>query len=121
MMLLFDNDLSPRLVAHLADAFGDASHVSLVGLERASDDEVSEYARLSGCVVVTEDADFGDLGASRGAPPKVIWPRVGNCTTQTFSELLPRHRDAIVSSAADPSDSVLVWPDRDHRPSQRAP
>jgi len=38
-MLLFDQNLSPRLVERLADLLP-STHVSLVGLERASDQEL---------------------------------------------------------------------------------
>ncbi|MBI3980262.1 MAG: DUF5615 family PIN-like protein [Chloroflexi bacterium] len=37
MKLLVDQNLSPHLVRRLADLFPGSSHVSLVGLERASD------------------------------------------------------------------------------------
>jgi predicted nuclease of predicted toxin-antitoxin system len=44
MKLLFDNNLSPRLSQRLADVFPGATHVSAVGLDRAGDIEVLEYA-----------------------------------------------------------------------------
>lgn len=37
MRLLFDHNLSPRLVHRLADLYPSTSHVLLVGLDRASD------------------------------------------------------------------------------------
>jgi predicted nuclease of predicted toxin-antitoxin system len=32
--------------------------------------------------LVTKDEDFHRLSVLRGAPPKVVWLRVGNCTTR---------------------------------------
>jgi hypothetical protein len=33
-------------------------------------------------VIVTKDAEyFSDLSLQRGAPPKLIWLRIGSCTT----------------------------------------
>ena len=47
MKLLFDENLSPRLVAALADAFPDSAHVDRVGLG-SEPDPVICYADLSG-------------------------------------------------------------------------
>jgi predicted nuclease of predicted toxin-antitoxin system len=55
--LLFDQNLSPKLVNRLADLFPDSAHVESVGLDCASDDQVWEYARLNGFPIVTKDAD----------------------------------------------------------------
>jgi predicted nuclease of predicted toxin-antitoxin system len=78
--LVLDQNLSPRLVQLLADIFPDSTHVSLVGLARAFDEDVWAFARALGCVIVTTDADFGDLGVLRGFPPKVVLLPIGNST-----------------------------------------
>ncbi len=88
MKLLFDHNLSPRLVVRLGDLYPEADHVSLVGLDRASDDEVWQYARANGHLIVTRDSDFSDTSAVRGFPPKVIWLRLGNCTTDEAERAL---------------------------------
>ena len=95
MKLLFDQNLSPRLVTRLADLFPDSSHVSLLGLGRADDVIVWEYARANGFLLVTKDADFGELSTLRGFPPKVIWLRLGNCTTAQIERLLRLHFEAV--------------------------
>ncbi len=71
--LLFDEDLSPRLVADLAHEFPDSLHVRDIGLERAMDEAVWDYARDNGLVIVWRDADFHQLSFLFGHPPKVIW------------------------------------------------
>jgi predicted nuclease of predicted toxin-antitoxin system len=45
MKLLFDQNLSPRLVLNLADLFPDSNHVYAIALDRAQDRDVYEYAR----------------------------------------------------------------------------
>jgi len=60
--LLFDHNLSPRLVERLADIYPDSIHVSMVGMANASDKAVWEYARQQEYVIATKDADFGELG-----------------------------------------------------------
>ena len=44
MKLLFDENLSPRLVERLTDLYPDCVHVGEVGLERAPDEAVWNYA-----------------------------------------------------------------------------
>lgn len=54
MKLLFDENLSPKLVANLSDVFPDSAHVSRLGLGSASDREVWEYARQHGYTARTQ-------------------------------------------------------------------
>ncbi|MBO0724668.1 MAG: DUF5615 family PIN-like protein [Blastocatellia bacterium] len=44
MKLLFDHNLSPRLVKQLADLYPDSTHVYLIGMDRVDDDVIWEYA-----------------------------------------------------------------------------
>ena len=63
MKLLFDQNLSPKLVNWLADLYPGSSHVLSLGLDRASDEAIWEYARDHGYAIVTKDADLmlGDV------------------------------------------------------------
>ena len=58
MRLLFDQNLSPRLVAMLADLHSGSAHVRNEGLQRADDDTVWAHAARHGFVIVSKDADF---------------------------------------------------------------
>jgi predicted nuclease of predicted toxin-antitoxin system len=107
MRLLLDHNLSRRLLARLADIFPDATHVALIGLERANDDAVWTYALTHDCVIVTKDADFSELSVRRGSPPKVIWLRIGNCTTDQIAAMLRHHHHTIVAFQADPDAGIL--------------
>jgi predicted nuclease of predicted toxin-antitoxin system len=114
--LLFDENLSRRLVTHLADAFPDSSHVTAVGLEHATDREVWEYARSHGFVLVSKDSDFNDLAFVNGPPPKVIWLRVGNTPTNDIAQLLAAAADTITAFIDDEHDAVLTLRAPPHRP-----
>ena len=82
MKLLFDANLSPKLVARLGELFPGSTHVFDTGLARFTpDDQIWEYARSNGFVIVTTDSDFLDLSEARGAPPKVV--RLENCNYKT--------------------------------------
>lgn len=48
MKLLFDENLSRRLIARLADLFPESSHVVLEGLQQNPDIVVWEYAKRGG-------------------------------------------------------------------------
>ncbi|MBC8171721.1 MAG: DUF5615 family PIN-like protein [Anaerolineae bacterium] len=107
MKLLLDNNLSPRLVIRLLNLYPDSTHVVTTGLDTASDLEVWKYAQQAGYCLVTKDADFNDLLASRGFPPKVIWIRLGNCTTSEIADLLQKHHATIIEFAENENAGLL--------------
>jgi predicted nuclease of predicted toxin-antitoxin system len=107
MRLLFDHNLSPRLVSRLADLYSDATHTVLIALDRATDLEVWSYAQVHGFAIVTKDTDFSDMSVIRGYPPKVILLRLGNCTTVDIENVLRNSSAEIAAFADDPSAGVL--------------
>lgn len=107
MKLLFDHNLSRKLVTRLADCFPDASHVALVGLERAEDLAIWSFARAHGYTIVSKDSDFNDVSILRGVPPKIIWFRIGNCTTTQIEHVLRNNVTPIHDFIAHPNDSIL--------------
>ena len=108
MKLLYDHNLPPLLVSRLADLFPDSQHVFALGLDRASDWEIRDYARESGFLIVTKDADFSELCVLRGFPPKIIWIRRGNCSAKTLEEILRQHHDDIEALEMDSVNGVLT-------------
>ena len=70
-----------------------ALHIRLLGKGGAADATVWELARQYGCLVVSKDEDFHRLAMLRGAPPKFVWIRLGNCTTDDIEQLLRRHHE----------------------------
>lgn len=77
MRLLFDQNLSPRLVSLLSDIYPDYSHVQYLNMDESSDTEVWDYAAERGYTIVSKDADFHQRSLLLGAPPKVIWIQPG--------------------------------------------
>ena len=72
MTLLFDENLSPRLIPRLAELFPSAIHVRDIGLKQSSDDDIWNYAKLHDGVIFTTDDDFRRRALTLGPPPKVI-------------------------------------------------
>lgn len=94
MRLLFDQNLSRRLVADLAPWFPDSAHVGSIGLDTATDREVWAYAGEQGYMIASKDSDFRQLAFLFGPPPKGIWFRVGNCSTAAIAAVLRSNEDA---------------------------
>jgi predicted nuclease of predicted toxin-antitoxin system len=107
MKFLFDQNLPCSLVSRLADICPEASHVSLLGLDRASDDQVWGYARANGYTIVSKDSDFNERSVLRGTPPKVVWLRLGNCTTGCVEATLREHQAEIHAFIEDAMLGVL--------------
>lgn len=108
MKLLFDQNLSPRLINRLADLYPDSQHVSFIGLDQADDRALWEYAQQNDFTVVTRDSDFSELSLLCGFPPKVIWIRRGNCSTNQIEEILRSHNEDIIQFNENPALGVLT-------------
>ena len=87
MKLLFDQNLSHRLVSVLASEYPDSVHVRDVGLSAA---------------------DFQQRALLYGHPPKVVWVRLGNCTTSAVAGLLRARQGDVLAFEADATAALLV-------------
>jgi predicted nuclease of predicted toxin-antitoxin system len=111
MKLLFDQNLSFKLCQTIADLFPESSHVRLLRLSEMNDRAVWDYAKANGFSIVSQDADFAEMAALLGAPPKVIWLRAGNRTTEAISTLMRRHAELIVAFGDDNDTACLeIYP-----------
>ncbi len=107
MRLLFDEQLSEELISLLADIFPVCLHVRLLGAGGSGDEAVWQLAREHDCVLVTRDEDFHRLSVLRGAPPKVVWLRLGNCATEDVARLLKQRAEDIRMFEAQGEETVL--------------
>jgi predicted nuclease of predicted toxin-antitoxin system len=106
--LLFDHNLSPRLIDLLQDLYPHSNHVYLLGLDQAPDREIWKFAEQEDFLIVTKDADFSDLCLLLGSPPKVIWIRRGNCKTFEIAQTLRQHYDDVEALTSDTVVGVLT-------------
>ena len=95
MKLLFDQNLSFRLVREFSDIFPGSEQVTRLGLANADDITVWLFAKANGFALVSQDADFAEMAMLRGPPPKVIWLRCGNRPISFIVDLMRRHAEAI--------------------------
>jgi predicted nuclease of predicted toxin-antitoxin system len=114
--LLLDENLPRRLVASsLRERWPGCTHVSLEGLERASDERVWDFARSRSLVIVSKDEDLRQRAVLLGSPPKVVWLRIGNSTgEQILATILEADAD-IRALIQDPAASLLVIHSRSTR------
>jgi predicted nuclease of predicted toxin-antitoxin system len=103
MKLLFDQNLSFKLCKQLADIFPDSNQVRLLGLAETDDRIIWEHAKAAGFILVTQDADFADMAALYGPPPKVILLRCGNQPTAVMARLLREQVEALEKFERDPA------------------
>lgn len=106
MKLLFDENLSPRLVDLLAGQFPESIHVRDVGMTGAPDARIWDFAREHGFVIVSKDDDFRQRSFLEGAPPKVVWLQVGNGGTRLIADLLLAEKQRVASFQDEEESAV---------------
>jgi predicted nuclease of predicted toxin-antitoxin system len=106
--LLFDHNLSPALVRRVADLFPSSEHVYKVGLERAKDLDICEYAAANDFVIVTKDADYKDLLAARRHATSIVLIQLGNCSTPRVETVIRDHAEQILAFAAHDAARLLI-------------
>lgn len=110
MRLLFDQNLSHRLLPALEDLFPGSLHVRFLGLAEADDLSIWNYAKDHQLIIVTQDSDYSDWNKLRGAPPKIIWLRCGNASADQIHSKFRHAVDRIRTLDSDQSVEVVeVW------------
>ena len=109
MRFIFDENLSPTLVARLKDLYPgsiDARHIGIA----VSDLAVWEYAVQHGCAIISKDSDFSHLAFKFGPPPKVVWLRCGNRTTDWIEQFIRDNQMTIEAFLSEPQSGLLTLP-----------
>ena len=99
--------MSCRCPADLAGTRSRRSSSARSGLDRADDRAIWRHAQAHSFLLVTQDADFADLAALLGPPPKVIWLRCGNQPTDAIELLLRDRAESIAAFQADNTAACL--------------
>ena len=107
MLLIYDMNLSPRLVSKLDDIFPNSEHVGNIGMGESNDPDIWEYAKANGYTIVTKDSDFYDTAILKGQPPKIVWLRCGNACTKIIEKLIRDNESSIKHFIEKSSQSYL--------------
>jgi len=105
--LLFDQNLSFRLVSRLKESYPDSVYVASIGLEMASDKDVWNYAKERGFTIVTKDSDFNELCLLYNFPPQIIWLRLGNSRVSAAQETLEKYQTNISTFIAENKTGII--------------
>lgn len=107
MKILFDQNISPKILNKLPSEFHACQQVRFVELENASDLEIFKYAGSHGFAIASFDSDFVDLNSLFGVPPKIIYINTGNLTTQSIADLIQNKLLNIIHYLNSETDEVL--------------
>lgn len=105
--LLFDQNLSYRIIKQIEHLFPDSSHVKVLQLDQADDLTVWQYAKDNDFHIVSKDTDFNNINTIYGFPPKIIWLRTGNIATHEIIKLF-RKKNEVIHSFLDNDQTGLL-------------
>ena len=105
--LLFDQNLSYKLVERLKDIYPDSIHIASINLDQASDIKVWEYAKENGYALVTKDSDFNEICTLYNFPPHIIWLRLGNSKITPIQEVLTQYQKKICTIIKENSTGII--------------
>ena len=108
MKLLFDENISQRLVALLAKEFPDSRHIEDVVERGSTDTGIWEIAKVLDLIIVSKDNDFRQRALLLGPPPKVIWLDLGNARTSAVASLLRVNIERIHTYSSAEDEGLLV-------------
>lgn len=108
MRILFDNNLSHKLPVLLQEIFPECAHLRDFNLSRSKDQFIWEFAKENQFVIVSKDVDFQQRALLLGFPPKVIWLRVGNQSTNNIKNLLIFHATDVKMFFQSCEQSLLI-------------
>ena len=95
MKLLFDQNISYKVVRRIQDIFPECSHISKIGLHNSSDIAIWNFAKENNYCIITFDYDFIDFSILKGAPPKIIIIKKGNTKTENLASFIITYKNQI--------------------------
>ena len=108
MKLLLDQNLPRSLLRTLSRTFPGSDHVIGLGLDDSPDSKIYDYAARNDFTIVSKDSDFRQLSFLHGAPPKVVWLRVGNCTVAELAAVLAEAESRLLEFETAPESLLIV-------------
>jgi predicted nuclease of predicted toxin-antitoxin system len=93
-----DAQLPPLLCEFFKRRGFNAQHAFELFEHTASDERIFTHAQSMGAVIVTKDDDFARRSDALGAPPQILWLRIGNCRNQALLSTLANAWSDILSA-----------------------
>ena len=96
MRILADMPISPRTVEFLKELGHEVTHAAELSMALSPDEDIVEFAKSQGLVILTEDLDFAAiLAVTRAIEPGVIILRVGNWKREQIEQRLAQALDEL--------------------------
>jgi predicted nuclease of predicted toxin-antitoxin system len=103
--ILADMPISPKTVECIRRLGIECRHLTEFRMEKASDEEIIEFAKENGYTILTEDLDFGTiLFYTQEIEPCVIILRVGNLNTTEINKLIEKTLGQILAE----ENSIII-------------
>jgi len=105
--LLFDQNLSYKLVSRLENLFPHSMHIASINLDTSSDMDVWKYAKENNYTIVTKDSDFNEICTLYNFPPHIIWLRLGNSRISATEKALVKYKDKICAIVEENQTGII--------------
>ena len=105
--LIFDNNISHRIISRIKDIFPNSTHVMLKNLDESSDMEIWRYAYKNNYAIVTKDSDFNDIAIYQTNNVKIIWLKIGNCKINEIEQVLRDNEKIIKTFLIEKTSTIL--------------
>lgn len=115
MRLLFDQNISFRIIERIKLYFPFATHVRDLGLEFSGDTEIWNFARCNNYFIITLDYDFKKLAERYGYPPTIILLRTSNYKTSELASRILSIKKQFYSLKEREISKPLAWVEIDLR------
>jgi predicted nuclease of predicted toxin-antitoxin system len=96
MLFVVDAQLPPAMARWLAAKGYQASHVSDLGMQSATDEEIWAFAAAHGAVIVTKDEDFANRRVLAAEGPVIVRVRLGNARNSALIAWMERGFSSVV-------------------------
>lgn len=97
MKLLFDNNISYRIIKKLQHLDIELIHVSSTILNKPAEDiDIWNFSKANDFTIVSFDEDFEELELMHSFPPKIILLKLGNVSTNYIAKYLSKNISVVV-------------------------
>jgi predicted nuclease of predicted toxin-antitoxin system len=108
--LLFDENISFRIVRGVLPHFPDSQHTKDIVPALTGDHSIFKFAKENDFTIVTFDVDFQHIQMMNGFPPKIIWLRLGNTSTlDVLNRLLEKSKIIIQFINNEDSGTLEIY------------
>jgi predicted nuclease of predicted toxin-antitoxin system len=112
LKFIVDTQLPPALASYLSGQGLDAIHTTFYPEGHLlKDREIREKATTENRIIITKDSDFFDFFFVKGAPPKILLLKVGNCSNRELLAIVGRNLNKITQLFSGDAQLVVVQTD----------